>query len=93
MTGRIDVASGENLAEQLRAGAPPVVTAVLTRPEAATEAALVGAVVAAVAAERAPEVRVNAVLIGDGASEADVAAATVFLAGAEAVTGQVLDIG
>ena len=45
------------------------------------------------AVELAPAARVNAVVAGDGAEPADVAAAARFLDGARSTTGQVLEVG
>ena len=48
---------------------------------------------ALVAGARAPGQRVNALVAGSGAASASVEAAARYLAGAVAVTGQVLRIG
>jgi hypothetical protein len=90
--GRIDLAADDRLAARLRSAPGPVVTAVIPAPHEATAAALVRATVAAVAMERAPLVRVNAVLVADGAAPVAVDRVAAFLTGAVATTGQTLDV-
>lgn len=55
--------------------------------------AMVEAAIAPLAVAAGPAARINAVLVGDGASEDAVAAAVVYLASAHAVTGQLLGVG
>ncbi len=55
--------------------------------------AMVEAAVAPLAVAAAPSARINAVLVGEGAGEAAVAAAVAYLAAAHAVTGQLLGVG
>ncbi len=77
----VRAAAGEAVLVVIEAGLSPV-------DEAAMLAAL-----SPLALERAPEQRVNAVVLGEGAAPESVAAAERYLAGAVAVTGQVLRLG
>lgn len=59
----------------------------------AVDAAAMLAALSPLALERAPEQRVNALVLGADAAATSVAAAIGYLAGATAVTGQVLRVG
>ncbi len=89
---RIDVAAGDDLVAAVR-GATGDSLVVVIAARASLEMALASAAVAPLAVERAPAMRVNAVVPGMGAKADDVAAAVVFLEGARSTTGQILEIG
>lgn len=72
---------GVDLTLVLRPGRDPVA-------QAMAEAAIGPLAVAA-----APNARINAVIVGEGASDAAVAAAVAYLGAAHAVTGQLLAVG
>ena len=88
---RIDLAADGDLAASVRAAAGDSVVVVIAA-RAPLEMALARAAIGPLAVERAPRMRVNAVVPGAGADAADVAAAVVFLEGARSTTGQVLEI-
>ena len=93
MSGRIDLAADTGWADALGAATGPVVTGVVRGPIAPPRLAMLRATVACVAAERAPAVRINAVVAGPNATAHGVAAAVTFLETAVATTGQTLEIG
>lgn len=72
---------GVDLILVIQPGRDPVV-------QAMTEAAIGPLAIAA-----APDARINAVLVAEGAGQAAVAAAVAYLAAAHAVTGQLLTVG
>ena len=88
---RIDVAAEDDLVAAVR-GATSDSLVVVIAPRASLEMALARAAIGPLAVERAPAMRVNAVMPGAGASAADVAAAVAFLEGAQSTTGQILEI-
>ncbi len=97
---RIDLAPDDDPAAVLRraaggaaGGAVTAVTAVMVMPAGAPALALIRAIVGVVALERAPGVRINAVVVAPGAPAEAVAASVAFLGGADAVTGQVIELG
>lgn len=82
----------DDVAARLREAERPAVTAVVIPGRDPLALAAARAAVEVVAVERAPDVRVNAVLAGASASPAAVEAAAAYLAGAHAVTGQWLEV-
>lgn len=88
---RIDVAAEGDLIAAVR-GATGDSLVVVIAPRASLEMALARAAIGPLAVERAPAMRVNAVVPGTGAKADDVAAAVVFLEGARSTTGQILEI-
>lgn len=89
---RLVLTPEDDAAARLREARGPAVTAVVLPGRDPLALAEVRAAVKVVAVERAPDVRVNAVLAGASASPAAVEAAAAYLAGAHAVTGQWLEM-
>ncbi len=88
---RVDVAPADDLVAAVRRATGDSVVVVIAA-RAPLEMALARAAIGPLAVERAPAVRVNAVVPGMGAKADDVAAAVVFLEGARSTTGQILEI-
>lgn len=84
------IAPGDDVAAIVRAATGEAVTLVFADDESLAHAVLFAAV-APLAIERAP-MRVNAVVVGEGAADADVAAAIGFLDSARSTTGQILHV-
>ncbi len=77
----------------LLAAPGPIVIAVIAAPPSAAARSYVRSAVALAAERRAPAVRVNAILATNASAPDAVSAAAAFLSGAEATTGQTLEIG
>lgn len=86
---RVDLAAGDDLVARARGAAGDSVVVVIGAC-GALEMARARAAIGPLAVERAPGVRVNAVVPGGDADAADVAAAVAFLERARSTTGQVL---
>lgn len=81
------------LVDGVRAAAGEAVLVVIEPGLGAVDEAAIVAALSPLALERAPGQRVNALLIRENATAESVGAATRYLAGAVAVTGQVLRLG
>ena len=88
---RIAVAAGDDLVALVRAADGGSVVLVIAAREPLAMA-MARAAIAPLAIERAPGMRVNAVVPGVGADPRDVDAAVAFLEGAGSTTGQVLEV-
>ncbi|TXC70697.1 hypothetical protein FSB78_06930 [Sphingomonas ginsenosidivorax] len=88
---RIDLAATEDLAACVRGATGESIVLVIA-PRAPLEMALARAAIAPLAIERAPAMRVNAVVPGVGADAHDVEAAVAYLENARSTTGQILDV-
>lgn len=88
---RLDVAEAEDIVARVRAAMGDSLVVVIA-PQDALEMALARAAIGPLAIERAPGMRVNAVVPEQGAETRDVDAAIAFLEGARSTTGQVLEI-
>ncbi len=81
------------LVDGVRAAAGEAVLVVIELGLDAIDEAAMLAALSPLALERAPGQRVNALVVAQGAAAESVEAATRYLAGAVAVTGQVLRVG
>lgn len=90
---RIAVRPGDDLATLVRAARAESVLVLIAPALDALELAWARASIGPLAVERAPGVRVNALLAAADADPADVEAAALFLEEARSTTGQLLEIG
>jgi hypothetical protein len=88
---RIDLAAGDDPAARVRAAWGDSVVLVIAARDP-LEMALARAAIAPLAIERAPAMRVNAVVPAAGADPRDVDATVAFLERARSTTGQILDL-
>lgn len=88
---RIDCAAGDDLVAMVRAATGDSVVVVIA-PRSPLDMALARAAIAPLAIERAPAMRVNAVVPGPAAEARDVDAAIAFLDRAQSTTGQILEV-
>ncbi len=88
---RIALAAGDDPVALVRAADGESVVLVIV-PRDPLAMALARAAIGPLAVERAPGMRVNAVVPGAGADTDDVDAAVAFLEGARSTTGQVLEV-
>ena len=87
--------SGCDVAEivsRLRASGAGVALLLIDSSVPTLDRAMLSAAIGPLAIERAPQVRIGAVDIANGAATADVVAATNYLASARSTTGQILRI-
>ena len=89
---RFDLVETDDVAAIVRSAAAESIVLVLAADWPPLELARLRASVAPLAIERAPDTRVNAVILGVGAGAAAVDAAIAFLESARSTTGQVLEI-
>ncbi len=89
---RLDLAAADDLARCVR-GAEGESVVLVIGPREPLAMAMTRAAIAPLAIERAPTMRVNAVVPGHGADPRDVGAAVAFLDSARSTTGQILDVG
>ena len=89
---RIDLAPDDDIAAAVRAATGESVVVVILPGRDALGRAMARGAVAPLAIERAPAMRVNAIVAGADAAPADIAAAAAFLATACSTTGQVLEV-
>jgi hypothetical protein len=83
---------GDNIAQLVRAATGEAMTLVIDAVAEPLTLTVTTASIGPLAVERAP-MRINAVVVRDGADPADVQAAVVFLDSARSTTGQVLWVG
>lgn len=88
---RLALATADDIAALVRAATGDSIVVVLA-PRDALEMMQARAAIGPLAVERAPGMRVNAVVPDQGADTRDVDAAIAFLEGARSTTGQVLEI-
>lgn len=88
---RLDVAGAEDIVARVRAATGDSLVVVIAA-RGPLEMALARAAIGPLAIERAPGMRVNAIVPEQGADARDVDAAIAFLEGARSTTGQVLEI-
>jgi hypothetical protein len=86
---RIDLAAGDDLVARVRAAEGESVVVVIAARDALAMA-LARAAIGPLAVERAPGMRVNALVAGANADDVD--AAVAFLEKARSTTGQVIEI-
>lgn len=89
---RVVLAEGDDIAAIVGAAVSDSIVLVIELPWSPLALALAQAAVAPLAIERAPGVRVNAVVVGAGAERGAVDAAIGFLDSARSTTGQVLTV-
>jgi hypothetical protein len=89
---RFDLVETDDVAAIVRSAAAESIVLVLAADWPPLVLARLRASVAPLAIERAPDTRVNAVILGEGAGAAAVDAAIAFLESARSTTGQVLEI-
>ncbi len=89
---RLTLRAGEDIAALVRAAEGPSIVVVIPPIADGLTLAVTRAAIAPLAIERAPAMRVNAVLVGAAAASADVDAAVAFLDGAGSTTGQIVEI-
>lgn len=89
---RVVLAEADDIAAIVRAAEGESIVLVIELPWLPLALALAQAAVAPLAIERAPGMRVNAVVVGTGADRSAVDAAIAFLDSARSTTGQVLAV-
>jgi hypothetical protein len=89
---RFDLGETDDVAVIVRSAAAESIVLVIAADWPPLVLAQLRASVAPLAIERAPDTRVNAVILGEGAGAAAVDAAIAFLESARSTTGQVLEI-
>ena len=77
---------------RLRALEAEIVLLLIDSSTSAMDRAMLRAAIGPLAIERAPQMRIGAIEIGEGAATVDVVAAAGFLASARSTTGQILKI-
>ncbi|GGB16483.1 hypothetical protein GCM10011380_02450 [Sphingomonas metalli] len=92
MTAPLRAASAAAVPDLLERAEGPTALAIVPRPAGAAARALLAATLADIAARRAP-MRINLIATGPAVDESAIAAAIAYLEHAEAVTGQLIDIG
>jgi len=89
---RLPLAPGEDVVAAVRAARAKSLTVVIAPGFDSLALALARAAIGPLARERAPETRVNAVVLGPAHRPDDADAAIAFLEAAGATTGQLLDV-
>lgn len=87
---RIDLFPQDDIAAVIRASSSESVVVVIHPGRDPVAQAQALAALSPLAIERAPGLRLNAVVVGDSATRASIAAAAVFLDAAASMTGQVI---
>lgn len=89
---RIDLSPGDDVAAAVRGAVGGSVVVVIARGADPLHLAMTRAAIGPLAIERAPAMRVNAIVPAADADQTNVAAAVAFLDRARSTTGQVLEV-
>lgn len=91
----VSAESGDDVAEivrRLRASRAGIALLLIDSSVLAIDRAMLSAAIGPLAIDRAPQARIGAIEIGDGAAMADVVAAATYLVSARSTTGQILTV-